>query len=405
MISNHLKLSGSKCFVLINSLSVGIGVSACHFTTQHMDKQSPVVEEEIETKRKQYADNFFPNGIVKTVNIDGKEVCDIDYYYGLFDRHSRETNGMAIDLLAMHPQSPLNPKAEIDCIIPNSPNSTELSPNRLLALHLAASKGHIGVCKFLLDKGAAINELSGEDHDETPLYAAIQYSGNKEVVKLLLQQNNIDPNIQGKRRQTVLHRAVYLRDEESIKLLLQCDKTDPNIQKNQGETALSVANEKIVQVLLQYDIHGKIDPNIQDHRGWTPLHKAANWGMREVARLLLQHDKIDPNIRSYRGNTPLEEAISLHPEIAYLLLQHSTTDPNIDKHLLDHITSSTHWCYRNRVMLSHLMKTHGHKNVCDTFKRSGITVTICNHPDASYAGFAMFEDNGLKYFYELSISD
>jgi len=46
------------------------------------------------------------------------------------------------------------------------------------------------------------------------------------------------------------------------------------------------------------------DLNARNKYGLTPLHKAANWGHVDVARLLLEHGA-DPTVKDKHGMTPL----------------------------------------------------------------------------------------------------
>ena len=51
-------------------------------------------------------------------------------------------------------------------------------------LYLSARNGYLDICKYLLEKGAKVNET--QSTGSTPLHAA-SYYGNKKIVELLLE--------------------------------------------------------------------------------------------------------------------------------------------------------------------------------------------------------------------------
>lgn len=73
------------------------------------------------------------------------------------------------------------------------PNSVdEKNDSGTTPLEVAAFEGNIEICKFLIEKGANVNNVSNEG--VTPLFQAIDQSESHEVVKLLLE-NGADPNL------------------------------------------------------------------------------------------------------------------------------------------------------------------------------------------------------------------
>ena len=129
--------------------------------------------------------------------------------------------------------------------------------------------------------------------------------GKIEIVQLLLERDDIDPNIADGGRTPLWWAAS--EDYNSIaQLLLTRDDLDPNIAFDEHNTPLWVAaaegSEKIVRLLLTRD---DVDPNIRHGIDGTPLWQAARCGHHDVVRLLLERSDIKPNIRSERHRRPV----------------------------------------------------------------------------------------------------
>jgi len=82
------------------------------------------------------------------------------------------------------------------------------------------------------------------------IFASI--GGYTEIVKLLLEKENIDVNIQNFYGGTALIYATSEKEIEIVKLLLEQDDIDINIQKSNGKTALSYANPEIANLLKNH---------------------------------------------------------------------------------------------------------------------------------------------------------
>jgi uncharacterized protein len=150
-------------------------------------------------------------------------------------------------------------------------------------LNAASFHGHWRLCKFLLEKGADVNEPS-QDTGETPLHSALCKTDRvvyDRVVKVLLSYG-ADPNLATKpgvetgafmrdcrtTGETPLHRAAAFGESETIKLLLDAgaviDARDAN-----GDTPLSWASwyARPVVILRQLCYGGfRIHPGNRDMR-------------------------------------------------------------------------------------------------------------------------------------------
>ncbi|CUS13547.1 unnamed protein product, partial [Tuber aestivum] len=136
------------------------------------------------------------------------------------------------------------------------------------ALFNAAERNDWRVVKRLVDRG--ILAFAGPRFMKTPLWIAADM-GCRDIVRLLLAREDVDPNGQG-----------------------LDSRTDVNAAFNTGwsplHLAASTGNETIVRILLS---DPSIRVNAQNHRGWTPLHQAVCEGSAAVARILLSDERSD----------------------------------------------------------------------------------------------------------------
>ncbi|AXI23982.1 Ankyrin repeats containing protein [Cardinium endosymbiont of Sogatella furcifera] len=106
--------------------------------------------------------------------------------------------------------------------------------------------------------------INAQDNDRnTPLIMATQ-EGNQDMVKLLLEQPNIDVNKTNREGNTPLMMATQKGKEDIVKMLLKQPNIDVNKKNIEGNTALGMAvkNKKhpaIVQSLL---LDNRVNPNL-----------------------------------------------------------------------------------------------------------------------------------------------
>jgi ankyrin repeat protein len=134
----------------------------------------------------------------------------------------------------------------------------------------ASGGGHVGVVRWLLDKGAAIN--AGDESGSTALMFACSGGGHTPVVRLLLERG-ADPTIADEWGWTSLMAAAREGHLEVVRLLLghPIVKASINDRNEDGDTALWLACYEgrggIVRALLQ----SGADPTIANNDGTTPM--------------------------------------------------------------------------------------------------------------------------------------
>jgi ankyrin repeat protein len=156
-----------------------------------------------------------------------------------------------------------------------------------------------------------------------PLVAAL--AGEHFQTADLLRHNGADLDVRGDSGRNPLHAAAYSGNLEVVRILIEYNPADINARDKTGLTPLlwvsASHNHKdgsVTQLLLE---HGA-DINTQNEYGGTPLHYASDYGALEVVRVLLEHGA-DVEVKRNDGQTALQIAAARgHDEVADLLREH-----------------------------------------------------------------------------------
>ncbi|KAI9932266.1 hypothetical protein AWENTII_010611 [Aspergillus wentii] len=261
---------------------------------------------------------------------------------------------------------------------------------------LAAKKRYVGVLRLLLLYGASPNTKSR--YGESPLSIAAS-RGYKDIVEILLQEEDVRPNIRdnGRRGLTPLARAAASGHEEIVNLLLARKDINPDPTYNimftplvlaiksirpsmvkrlldhgvnptakhydNGILLLSLAatysNEAIVRILLEKGL----EPNAPDHDGLTPILKAARAGREEIVKIFLEMGINLSTSKTANGRTALHLIHTESARFAQFLLD-SGVDPNCpDRRGRTPLHEATH-C-RNGEVVDCLLKNGANPNMQD----------------------------------------
>ena len=198
--------------------------------------------------------------------------------------------------------------------------------NPASAIHFVAYLGLTKLVSKWLEDGS---EPDVEDKDgRTPFFWAVS-GGHKDVVKLLMTREDVNPNVRDRTRgKTPLIVAVMKQNLVIVELLLACKDIELNTKAvSNGWSALSYAvghgqpaNPQILKLLLACD---DIRVNVKDVQGRTLLMTAVFFHRVESVRLLLAHKDILVNSINKRGETALHVAAQIgNAEVMQVLLAH-----------------------------------------------------------------------------------
>lgn len=168
-------------------------------------------------------------------------------------------------------------------------------------LNLAVQYNHLDAVKFLIQKGANVNNRMA--HGMTPLYSAI-HNGLKEIALFLMDVSGVDLNCPLENGTTAVYLAAELEELEILSKLI-AKGADINRARIDTYTPLHIVAKKgslqTLQVLFQ---HPHINPNCQLKSGRTALHLAAEHNHPSVVQFLLQK-RTDPFLCGWDQETPL----------------------------------------------------------------------------------------------------
>lgn len=198
-------------------------------------------------------------------------------------------------------------------------------------LHQAVQEGDLAKVQFRLGKHDDPGRKNSKG--QTPLDLAVE-KGHVEIVKVLLANPNVRPEVADNNGRTLLHHAVEKGDVEIVKAVLDHHRVRPDAVDGKGRTGLSYAAEKgrfdIIAPLLEKGAN----PNLRDKNGLTPLAYAVKNDHRNATATILQKTQFELglNVEGGDGKTLLHRAVEnkRSSEITALLLeQGGRIDPNI----------------------------------------------------------------------------
>jgi len=196
----------------------------------------------------------------------------------------------------------------------NERDSASLTP-----LMWAAKCGREEVVKLLLEQKHIQPDMRDWLYGQTALsWAAV--SGREGVVRLFLSRLFINPGSTGRRRGT----------PQVMSLLFGRKYVNPDKPDKFGQTPLSWAavngHAGVVNLLLQRD---DVSPDKPDKLGQTPLRRAAFMGHEGVVKLLLEREDVSLNRPENNGQTPFRwDAGSGLEGVVKLLLEREDVSPD-----------------------------------------------------------------------------
>jgi ankyrin repeat protein len=164
-------------------------------------------------------------------------------------------------------------------------------------LHHAIGMNDVNMAELLIKKGADVNVRTEQTHHSPPLNMAAK-QGNEELVKLLLA-HGAEVNCQGGLGQTPLERAMLDNHDRVVELLLSHGADIPPLH-----LALYYKDEAKAKELIE----AGVNVNKRTPYGTSPLHRAINAGLADIALLLIEKGA-NVNAKDNWDWTPLHSAV------------------------------------------------------------------------------------------------
>uniref|UniRef100_A0A914HKI0 Uncharacterized protein n=1 Tax=Globodera rostochiensis TaxID=31243 RepID=A0A914HKI0_GLORO len=154
-------------------------------------------------------------------------------------------------------------------------------------LHHAAAAGSASCCEQLLSEQWELPVDVRDAHGRTPLHHAAWSKFAANVFRLLANKKHIAVSARDERGWTPLHTAVVANNEAVLRVLLHELRVDPQIFDNESRTPLHYAalhdRTELARLLIEYGASN----DTRDRSNVTPAHYAAQWATYETLRTIL----------------------------------------------------------------------------------------------------------------------
>ena len=147
-----------------------------------------------------------------------------------------------------------------------------------------AQAGDVEGCRNVITK-MGLHPVKGDVDGRTGLHVAARY-GKLDVVKMLVEEFNLDVNVADNKGQTPLNDAHEGQSQEVTDFLIANGASKQVFSAAHVTKMLAAAASGDIATVNQY-MQGKMDPNANDYDNRTALHLAASGGHEEVVKLLL----------------------------------------------------------------------------------------------------------------------
>ena len=230
-------------------------------------------------------------------------------------------------------------------------------------LHIAASSGHLNLCRTLISKHNVDVELPDPDG-----WTALHYfvrNGNYELVKSVADMG-VDINLKTNNGKNCLHIAADYGYLNLCKMLISKHNVDVQLPDYNGWTALHHFAKKGSYELVKAVADMGVDINLKTNDGENCIHIAADYGHFNLCRTLISKQNVDVLLPNHVGWTALHYFAKRG---SYELIK-AVADMGIDINLK---TNDGENCL-------HIAADYGHLNLCKTLiSKHNIDVQLQNH--------------------------
>jgi len=176
------------------------------------------------------------------------------------------------------------------------------------ALHAASESGNLAMVRLMVECGAGLDDVTTSDY--TPLHLAAS-EGHADVTKYLLDLGaDVDVYTTASLNGTALHYAAGKGHVECVRHLLNRPDCDVNAMSADYCSSLYYAvlggHVEICRMLMARGANQTI--NDVDWNGMAALHNAAQLGLMESVKLLVEEGGADVHLKDKFGRTPADLA-------------------------------------------------------------------------------------------------
>lgn len=169
--------------------------------------------------------------------------------------------------------------------------------------------GHVDVVQALLSHDDI--DIRVSDHSDNGAVHWAAMSGNRFLVKLLIEEHGVEADRTNHSELTPLWYAVEHGDQETVGYLLsrddvRGDRCDPASQRTMLHQFMTNTPVGVVEQLVK---RRDVDVNARDKIGRTPLHEAVWCGRMDVVKALASSGRLDLEVRDNMGFTALSWAV------------------------------------------------------------------------------------------------
>ena len=263
-------------------------------------------------------------------------------------------------------------------------------------LHIAAHRGHLNLCKKLLDKHNFDVKICNKK-GVTPLHCSAE-NGSYELVKYFVGKG-VDIRLKTDDGRNCLHIAAEGGHLNLRKKLLEKHKFDVNMSDNNGLTALHFSSMNGSYELVIYFVGAGTDIHLKSNDGRNCLHITAGRGHLNLCKKLIDKHSFDVSMGNNGGFTALHMCAAYG---SYELVKYFV-GMGVDVHLQAN----------DKTNCLHIAARLGHSSLCRTLVNNynfdvsfgndgGKTALHCSAESGSFDLFSYFLERGCEIYRKTS---
>ncbi|XP_051532559.1 serine/threonine-protein phosphatase 6 regulatory ankyrin repeat subunit C-like isoform X2 [Myxocyprinus asiaticus] len=252
--------------------------------------------------------------------------CHIDCVHMLLERGSNPDTGDKRRCTALHRAAVIGSEECVLALLVHGAFVLCRDIHGRSPLHLAASCGHAGLLRRLLEAASVSDPLDSllDYTGYTPVHWAA-YHGHKDCLEVLLEYNT--SSIWEGNSFTPLHCALINGHYGAAELMVETMATIINLRDAKGRTPLHAAAYAGNVAALQLALTSSSDVNLVDCTGRTAIMVAAENGHTSAVDVLLHQARTDLSLLDINRNTALHIACRRGHEMCALLILAEIDDP------------------------------------------------------------------------------